>query len=1223
MPTKVIRRPEGRERPHSAPWYTLYPRRWWSRASRGTGRKWRTFRTEREARRNTVAARSWRPGWFSLGPLLRAYALVGSALIAVWLALAVYDFVDGDQSPFHNVLVSPWFDAVSHIVGPVLTGSLILAFFLLYWYHKTKKPLIDKARTHPHELVPTAGTLVNRIVGRRELSQVMAQTLRNRKTRKPYLLVGGVGVGKTAVLVELTRMLAQQSAVPVPISLRDMQDDGDLDFEEMARRRFAEEADQGVLAGSNIDKTWRQLRLDGKVVVIADGLEEALLGEKYQDDRDNIIRRAIERADRQKLPLVIASRPHAPLEGTRAAIADMEPLSEEAALEYLVQESDELDERRLDWVVETAEVVDSPIYLRIARLLQQCGLLQRLTLRDENDRLDTRSNDCSTLRLGFLNTYRQAIEDGRIFDELVMDREERRQTLWVVSALACLGLLQDSIEVTFDDFVGAHVDDLRNRPQAQDGRHESPEGAPRNGARLAVSRTQRDAIWGALRRKIGGAAPWLNVLHYPNECRTELARHTANGQLLGLVYGGENKVRFPHSIIQAYLGYRLLREVPDDRLGPVVGPALRSPGPSRELLIALVLLSRHHADPVTTRSGTVPRTASHARSAPGPSPTLPGLLRDAAANRHDAKYFDLYSAALEIDSVDPAPIQDQLTQDLDEQWADLDIRGDQRTVEDAKLRLVRNFGAALRERDRRSKGTRPPSGHSARSGQEPVQPPLPYRHLFQIGTHEPSHAVRTAIAHQIAAGGDAAFQDLRTEFPLGSDPISQYLRKIRDAKRKLDQDYTAWLNEEDSNPADDLEAAEDRQRKHDRIVAEYERSRTRCWRHFTLRAWLVPMIVGSVSEKYRAEAKERLDLWLANLSNPPGRQNPPMPLSLENALAQGFKNAANRRRRHPEAYEETRAYLVKQAEKMLTCSRYWYAQLSLLHALCLWELPDTIGRTTGSGAVNGHRRRGAPSADGRAPGRDGASGGPMEPIRSVARWLAMAGSAHENPVPVGAAREHRAERVLHPFVAEAGDLVTLALETGHPERFIWIDENGASDSVGSAPADPERYRKHNLWIAPSVGWSSLHPRAQRLLADVLVMLNLTEGNGNPDDVEERLGLANRDELPYCLTHDRSLLHPERSVGRADRDASRTTCLSLCEFRLCPYPPKAGNAQAEMAELFCRQQQALLHSRFRWRLPAVSRHTAPWVSIPVRELHAFWEEMANRNRKTTDEDRHPL
>ncbi|MFF8926178.1 ATP-binding protein [Streptomyces longwoodensis] len=1133
------------------------------------------------------------------------YAFVGTVLLFGWVAFDVFDFLKNNDSEYHNALDSLWFDAVNHIVGPVLAGSVILTFFLLYWYHKTKKPLVDKARNHPHELVPTAGTLVNRIVGRQELSQVMAQTLRNRKTRKPYLLVGGVGVGKTAVLVELTRMLAQQSAVPVPISLRDVKGDGELDFEEIARRRFEDEADQGVLAGNNIDKTWRQLRLDDKAVVIADGLEEALLDERYQEDRDNIIRRAIERADRQKLPLVVASRPHAPLEGTRAAIANLEPLSEEAALEYLIREPGETDERRLDWVVETAQVTDSPIYLRIARLLQQCGLLEHLTLREEGGRLDTRSNDGATLRLGLLNTYRQAIEDGRIFDRLVMDRRERRETMWVVSALACLGLLQDSIEVTFDEFINAHIDDLCKRRQPESvGVEEFTQNGHPHVLRLVVSPRQRDAIWDVLARKIGESAVWLNTLDYPVECRTELARYTANGQLLGLVYGCKNKVRFPHSILQAYLGYRLLREMTDDEITAVVEPALHSPGPSRELLIALVLLSRHEAGPRPPRPATAPQPATHSGRARTPSSSLPQQLRDAAKNRHDPKYFDLYAAALEIDCVDPAGMQEDLARDLDEQWAALDIRGDQRTIEDAKLRLVRRFGAALRERHRRSTSCA-----------------LPYKQLFDIGTHEPSRPVRVAIAHEIAAGGDAAFQAMRKEFPIGTDPVAQYQDKIDHAKQELDCEYTAWLQEVDAHPGVGPEAAEERQRKHDRIVQKYEQSRITWWRHFALRAWLVPMIVGSVSEKYRDEAKERLALWLDNLTVPAGRQDPPIPLSLENALAQGFKNAANRRRRHPDAYEETRAYLVKQAEKMLTRSRYWYAQVNLIQALCLWELPDTLGHAGGSDAANGHHRRSAPPPSGLTADTDMTSNGPMEPMRSATRWLTMAGSAHK-PAPGGAAREPYAD-VLHPFVAEAGDLVTLALETGHPERFIWMDENEVTDNVGSTPADPERYRKHNLWIAPSVGWSILHPRAQRLLADVLVMLNLTEGNESPDDIEERLKRANRSDLPYCLTHDRSRLHCERSVGRPERDGARTTCVSPCAFRLCPYPPQAGKAQTEMAELFCRQQQALLHSRFRWHLPAVSRHTAPWVSIPVKELDAFWEEMANRNRKTTDEDEHLL
>ncbi|MEU6572724.1 ATP-binding protein [Streptomyces sp. NPDC046805] len=1262
--TKVVRHPEGKRRPPDAPWYTLYLRRWTSSGAGALRRRWRSFRTGREARRSLVPSLSWRSCRLNFSRVIRVYAYLGALCLLAWLALGIY--YSGDPHGwFQQMQKTGWFTLVSRFLGPVLVAAFVTTLFLIYWYRRTKKPIVDKARTRPHELVPTVGTLVDRIVGRRELSRVIAQTLRDRRTRRPYLLVGGVGVGKTAVLVELTRLLAQQAAVPIPIRLRDMRADGELDFEKMARRRFEEEADQGVLAGGHIDKTWRQLRLDDKAVVLADGLEEALLDDQHRDDRDNMIRRAIDRADRQQLPLVIASRPHAPLDGTRAVIADLEPLSEEAALEYLVRSSGDVDERRVDWIVETAEVCESPIYLQIARLLQQRGLLEHVTLREEPERLETRSHDCSTLRLWLLDTYRKALEDGRIFDKVVMDREERRQTIWVVSALACLGLLKDSLEVTLDDFIEfsqAYVDEQSEGEEYRAGGQESAGPASvgervteqvrmgagaaaeqdlqatsasehritnrrDRGTGLALSRAQYIAVWQVLRR-LFGEPKWLDPMKYPNEFQTEFARFAANGQLLGLVKGYEKKVRFPHSIIQAYLGNCLLSKLDSERISDVVAPALRSPGPSRELLIALVLLSRQREAAQGVESEGSPQEAPK-----GPvearSSRISELLRIQADGRQDPKFYDLYAAALEIDSINPVGDQEEIAAELARRWPEKEkeIRGDRRTIEDAKLGLVRRFGAALRQRERcrkeRARFSPTETNH---------QPVLAYWQLFEIGTYEPSHPVRISITHQIAAGGDEAFRSMRRAFRLGSDPVLQYLRRTRRAKMKLDAQYTEWLAAQDSDPPAGPQQEEDRRRKHQELVEDFERKRTMSWRYFAMRAWLLPMFVGSVSGKYREETKERLDIWLQHIAPAARGPNPLMPratgagpdlpLSLENALAQGFKNAANRRKRHPDTCDEVRPLLMKQAEKMLTRSRHWYAQLTLLHALCLWELPDCVGRVPQVTEADGQRRRRTHSHAGPDGNGDTAeSSRATEPVEAVARWLTMAGTAHQRP-PTDGSIDHTV-RLLHPFVAEAGDLVTLALETGHPERFIWIDEHGAIDNVGSTPADPERYRKHNLWIAPSVGWSVLHPRAQRLLADVLVMVNLTEHNGSPDDIEERLNRANKTTLPPCLTHDRSPLHPERSVGRADVDEIGSTCLPTCQFRLCPYPPKAGMAQTEMEELFCRQQQQLLRSGFRLRRPVLVRHTAPWVSIPIRDLHAFWEEMANRNRKNTGDDHHEL
>lgn len=1192
---KVVRRPEGKERPRNAPWYTLYPRRLSARAGGALGRRWRWWLTNREARHSIVPNRHWRRWRLSFGRVLRTYAYVGTLLLAAWVAAIAYDASNGQHTAFNRLRNETWFSTLMSYLGPFLVAAFLLTLFLLYWFHKTKKPLVHKARTAPHELVPTSGTLADRIVGRHELSQVIAQTLRDHRTRKPYLIVGGVGVGKTAVLVELTRMLAQQDAVPVPVRLRDCDGADELDFEKLARRRFAEEADPGVLAEGQIDKTWRQLRLDDKVVVIADGLEEALLDDAHRDDRDNIIRRAIDRADRQHLPVVIASRPHAPLEGTRAAIAELEPLSEEAALEYLAKDAPEADERRLDWIVETADVSDSPIYLQIARVLRQHGLLEHQSADGRRGTLDTRSHDRSTLRLWLLDTYRQAIENGQLFDRVVMSRQERQDTFWVVSALACVGLLQDSLDVDFDGFIEAYAD-----PQ-----EESPQGAPgpdrKEQSRLVwatLSRRFGNRLTHARGRPSGSDAHWLDPEHHAEECRTALARFAADAQQLGLVKSYRNRVRFPHSIIQAYLAHRLLSEMADEELCHVVEPALRMPGPGRELLIALILLSRRRA----AEAGDRPAEAPAPADAPGrlfPRDLLRSM-REQADGRQDVKFFDLYAAVLEIGSLDPQEDLDSVATSLLRRWETLSADGDQQAVEEAKLRLVNRFGAALNEADRRARGRT--------GGPRPVL--QPYDKLFDIGTYEPSHPVRFAVVQELAAGGDASFDALIRHFPKGDDPVELYLGWVKELGRKRRQEYTTRRA---GSPRADAHGTDGPDAGHRATAEEYDKERARIWRYCVMRTWVLPMFVGSVSETYRDEAKERLERWLLHLApptdqgkavlSPVGRAEPDLPLSLENALAQGFKNTANRRRRHPDSRDETRAYLVKQAEWMLTCSRYWHAQVILLQALCLWQLPDST-------------RRAVPSTSGDA--QVAGKAATDDPVRSVARWLSMAGTAHDPPAEDGTDR-HRGDRILHPFVAEAGDLVTLALETGHPERFLWIDENGAIDNVGSTPADPERYRKHNLWIAPSIGWSVLHPRCQRLIADVLVMLNLTERNTGPDDVEDRLARANTHLLPPCITHDRGPLHPERSVGRADEDEPGATCVATCRFRLCPYPPKAGKAQTEIEEPFCRQQQALLHSRLRWRPPAISRHTAPWVSIPVRALHAFWEEMANRNRTTPGDE----
>ncbi|GAA3372021.1 hypothetical protein GCM10020367_25310 [Streptomyces sannanensis] len=1203
--TKVVRHPPGKQRPRNAPMASLWLRRAGAWARQTFVSRWHRLTIWLEARRGATRPKKWHR-WGSYTNATRVFVFFITVLVLVWCVEGLYILATGRTTHFETWRKgNAGFDTLIRFVGPVLTAGIATAFFLFLWYSWTKRRYIAKARKKPNELVLTAGPNTAEVVGRQEVAQVIAQRLRERGTRRPYLLVGGVGVGKTAVLVRLTEMLARLHAVPVPIRLRDAADQSDLNFEQMARKRFSEEAPQGILARSKNERVWQQLLADDKPVVIADGLEEAILDEKFQDDRDNIIRRAIERAYQEKLPLVIASRPHTPLEGSRAAIIDLEPLSEEAALHFVEAHAPETDERRLDWIVETAEVSESPIYLQIARELHDHDMLERDRARLDPKRLDTRSGDRSMLRLWLLETWYHALVEGRLRDDVSLASQERRDTLEVVSALACVGLLQDQLEVGFEDLLGKDVHPSLPRRTGTRVEHlwRAQHRFDRYGKRgNTFSEWDREQIWNMLCDRLSGEESRRLTEGSIGQCQAALARFTADADALQLVEGFEKKVRFPHSIIQAYLGFRMLRHLRERCAGGIVEETLHPPGPSRELLIALVLLSRDRVIELASQGGGIRAEAKKSakelwRQAPLSGRTLAQRLCDAADRRTDPKAFDLYAAALEIESMEDDPrLLKTVIDNVQANWHS--IRGDRRTLDEAKLGLVKQLGTALRAAAEKTDTT-----------------PL-YWQLFQLGSGEPSYSIRLAAAQEFGNGGDPAFAVIRQRVGIDADPVEEYRTRIddlKDATRKELNEWSATMHTgSSSRTAPGENDGPNRERKE--ILERYQEERVSLWRQFVMRAWMIPMLLGSVTDGHRDEARTRLMKWLGHLDPERSGGTPDLPLSLENALAQGFKHAANRRKRHPHTYQGGRVDLIRHAETMLQQTRCWYSQLSLLHALCLWELPDSIARVEQGG-------------DAEVPQGDGSDGVPVpagapEPsqgcataVPTVKRWLSMVGTVHAAALHAaggGAAPRQR----LHPFIAEAGDLIALALETRRPERFIWIDEKGVVDNIGARTSGPQHYRKHNLWIPPSVGWSSLDGRAQRLVADVLVMLNLIERDGRPDEVEDRLGRSNQPgmTLPPCVTRDRAPLHPELTVGTSDPPAPGSTCLPACKFKYCPYPPRGTQPRAEIREPFCRQQQALLPGRVRRCFPRLfQRKTPHWVGMPVRELHDFWEAMARRTR----------
>jgi hypothetical protein len=134
----------------------------------------------------------------------------------------------------------------------------------------------------------------------------------------------------------------------------------------------------------------------------------------------------------------------------------------------------------------------------------------------------------------------------------------------------------------------------------------------------------------------------------------------------------------------------------------------------------------------------------------------------------------------------------------------------------------------------------------------------------------------------------------------------------------------------------------DRGRSTDDAPGELAEQEQREWHEKVTRAWLAPLLLGSASTTAaRGSAQRNLDRWCRFVSDTdPSPEGSDLRLSLEVALAQGFKHAANRRDQHPHAHPDTRVYLVERARDVLRRSSFWFTRLTLVHALCLWSLSD-------------------------------------------------------------------------------------------------------------------------------------------------------------------------------------------------------------------------------------------------------------------------------------------
>ena len=320
---------------------------------------------------------------------------------------------------------------VVEIVPLVLALAASFALFVYWRVRSVTRAHLRDAFQEPWKLVPTATEM--EVVGRAEICKIIERDLHYSAGRRVQLVVGGIGEGKTAVLVRLAEELARRGAVPVAVRLGDATDT--LDFSDLAKQQFTDRVNQSLLTDDEGDKVWRRLCRDDRVVVLADGLEEALHG---QPDRLALIKRALGEAEKDELPLVITSRPDEALRGLNAALIRLEPLPEQEIVEYLSGEGG-CDRSWIAELAGVAQLSESPLYLTLANNLEQ----------DAGDGVPLDSGRIPA-RVALLRRWRATLakdsSDGHLYEP-----EDREDALLTLERIACVALRAGKLEVEEDE----------------------------------------------------------------------------------------------------------------------------------------------------------------------------------------------------------------------------------------------------------------------------------------------------------------------------------------------------------------------------------------------------------------------------------------------------------------------------------------------------------------------------------------------------------------------------------------------------------------------------------------------------------------------------------------------------------------------------------------------------------------------------------------------------
>jgi hypothetical protein len=192
------------------------------------------------------------------------------------------------------------------------------------------------------------------------------------RSRDVPMILGDIGAGKSTFMVTLAAYLARRGVVPILISLRNERPP--FDIPELARKRFLRHIDDPLLSAAAAERLWRQLWHRHLVVVLVDGLDEAL----GQGQLIDALELADGLVDRSSTRLIAASRPESLVSLRGFAVLELEPLSRTELIGRLAvkhRSAPSLSESEASLLVETLGLPSAPFYLEVwNRLVQESGL---------------------------------------------------------------------------------------------------------------------------------------------------------------------------------------------------------------------------------------------------------------------------------------------------------------------------------------------------------------------------------------------------------------------------------------------------------------------------------------------------------------------------------------------------------------------------------------------------------------------------------------------------------------------------------------------------------------------------------------------------------------------------------------------------------------------------------------------------------------------------------